>query len=217
MFNIDLKVTKFNSPYNWVNITDLFTPEDGKLLAEDYPTDNYRTITANSNRQYNYDVRALVSFKGKVENSPNIWNRLGEYLVSQEYKNFILQSTDIDVAGLPVEANIYKYAKNCFMDAHTDLDTKVLTHVIYFNNQWDENNGGCLNILKSKDIKDVTNKITPVIGNAVILIRSNNSWHSVEQTTCDKSRRSVTVTFYKKGSGSPMWRGEKYNYHSNTL
>jgi len=119
------------------------------------------------------------------------------------------------VLDLPVEVNVYKYAKNCFMDAHQDLNIKVLTQVIYFNDEWDEKNGGYLSILNSKNTQDIHEKVMPIVGNSVIIIRSENSWHSVEATTCEKSRRSVTITFYKKGSSSPMWIDPKYPLHNN--
>jgi|SRR5581483_8087982 len=217
MFN--LKYTKLNFPFDWINLTDLFNEKDAKDLAETYPKDHYRTITSNSNaRQYNYDVRALVSFEGKLQNEnclSDSWYRFAKFINSQGYRKLINEITRIDVSELPVEANVYKYAKNCFMDAHQDLNTKILTQVVYFNDKWNVEDGGCLNILKSKNTNDLHERILPLIGNSIIIIRSDNSWHSVEPTVCDKSRRSVTITFYKKGNHSPMWGQQSYLLHEN--
>lgn len=104
------------------------------------------------------------------------------------------------------------------MDAHQDMKTKVLTHVIYFNTDWLESDGGCLRILNSSDPEDVHTKVLPNIGNSVVIIRSDTSWHSVEKTRIDKSRRAITVTFYTEGAPSPMWDDQvQYDLHPNDL
>src|SRR3974390_445362 len=114
MFNI--KVEKFAAPYKWINMTDLFNEKDKQDLATTYPCDNYRTISLNAaNRQYNYDVRALVNFQtAQVENRVLLsksWAAFAGYLASKEYKKLISELTGIDVTELSVEANVYKYAK----------------------------------------------------------------------------------------------------------
>lgn len=219
MFNINANIEKFTTPFNWINITNLFT--DGNSLVDSYPTDSYRNIMVNSKeRQYDYDVRAIVRLNSKVVENRNLldphWQKFADYVISDKYRQFVEGITGIRTANLPIEVNLFKYSKNCFMDAHQDLNTKVITQVVYFNKDWQFDNGGCLNILNSKDVNDVHKRILPVIGNSVIIIRSENSWHSVETTLCDESRRSVTITFYKTGSQSPMWTQPTYALHTNS-
>lgn len=209
-------------PYEWLEILNTFSDENKKALSDSYPADHYRTISEQSHaRQYHYDARGLISLSGKlnqVEMLSEVWQQLVQYLNSKTYKDFIFRITGIQVAHLPVEANLYKYHKDCFMDAHQDMKTKVLTHVIYFNTDWLESDGGCLRILNSSDPEDVHTKVLPNIGNSVVIIRSDTSWHSVEKTRIDKSRRAITITFYTEGATSPMWDDRvQYDLHSNDL
>lgn len=215
IINDKAEINKNSVPYNWIEIKNTFSDVYKNSLTKTYPSDNYRTIFSNSkDRQYNYYVRALVSLSGNIQHKDSLsesWKLFSEYLISDEYRKFISKSSGIDVSKLRFEANIYKYHKDCFMDAHQDLSDKIITHVIYFNEEWNESDGGCINILNSKNERDVFKKILPVAGNSIMIIRSDNSWHSIDKTICNKSRRSVTVTFYKAGSNSPMWiQGEKY-------
>jgi hypothetical protein len=75
------------------------------------------------------------------------------------------------------------------------------------NHTWKESDGGCLAILRSGDERDLVTAILPVVGNSAVLVRSDRSWHAVQRVAqgSTKSRRSVTVTFYRPGSVSPMW------------
>jgi len=88
-----------------------------------------------------------------------------------------------------------------------DLEDKVLTHVFYFNEVWDERDGGCLTVLRSGDMADVERVVPPLVGNSAVLVRSPDSWHAVSRVRdgVRTSRRSLTVTFYRPGSLSTMW------------
>jgi len=82
-----------------------------------------------------------------------------------------------------------------------------MTHVFYFNEVWHESDGGCLTILSAGDMAQVVKIIPPLVGNSVVVLRSENSWHAVSRVRekCRSSRRSMTVTFYRPGSRSTMW------------
>ena len=78
---------------------------------------------------------------------------------------------------------------------------------LYFNETSDAQQGGCLHILWSSDSADVVAKILPVVGNSVLLVRSDQAWHAVSRGVqgCQASRRSVNVIFHRPGSVSTMW------------
>ena len=84
---------------------------------------------------------------------------------------------------------------------------KLATHVVYFNSTWNQADGGRLRILRSADTEDVAAELLPIVGNSVVIVRSENSWHCVSRVVnhAASSRRSVTVTFYRPGSISTMW------------
>ncbi|MCA1632539.1 MAG: 2OG-Fe(II) oxygenase [Acidobacteria bacterium] len=83
----------------------------------------------------------------------------------------------------------------------------MVTHVFYFNERWDETDGGCLSILRSSDMSETVMSVAPIVGNSVVLVRSENSWHAVSPVAgdCRRFRLSMTVTFYTPGAVSTMW------------
>ena len=88
-----------------------------------------------------------------------------------------------------------------------DLAEKLVTHVLYFNEAWNPDDGGCLEVLNSSNPSDVAATILPVVGNSALVVRSDQSWHSVWRVTksCRTSRRSINVIFHLPGSVSTMW------------
>jgi hypothetical protein len=82
-----------------------------------------------------------------------------------------------------------------------------LTEVTYFNEAWDEDEGGSLSILGSQNLTDVRASVPPIVGSSVVLVRSDNSWHAVPPVSKQSqiSRRSLALTFSAPGSVSTMW------------
>ena len=103
------------------------------------------------------------------------------------------------------------------MGPHFDLKAKVVTHVLYSNDGGEEPEGGSPPILRSADAADEAARVLPLVGNSVLLVRSERSWHAVAKVRkgCRTSRRAMTVTFYEPGSPSTMWpEGEAAPLHT---
>ena len=140
------------------------------------------------------------------------WRALVRDLLSPEYRSALAQITGRDLTLALMEINAVHYGPGAWLGPHLDLKEKMITHVLYFNARWDLHHGGCLNILRSANPDDVSARILPVLGNSALLVRSNQSWHSVSRVVkeCKTSRRSVNVIFHLPGSVSTMWPpGEK--------
>jgi len=112
-----------------------------------------------------------------------------------------------DLTTAPMEAYVCHFGPGAWLGPHVDLKEKIMTHVFYFNAAWDPKDGGCLNILRSSNMADSIAEITPIIGNSSVLVRAQNSWHSVSRVVagCQTSRRSMNVMFHKPGVTSSMW------------
>jgi hypothetical protein len=199
-------------PYRWARIDELFSPEEGAALAGSYPRDHFKLLSAHGGeKDYEYEARSLIRMGADAASytealSP-AWRSFAEDLVAPAYRNAMSLLTGCDLTDSPLEVNVFHYGPGASLGAHPDLPDKVVTHVFYFNESWDCGNGGCLSILRSKDPSDVAAKIPPLVGTSGVLVRSDNSWHAVEPVVrgSRRSRRSVTVTFYRPGSQSSMW------------
>ena len=135
------------------------------------------------------------------------WRALADDLLSSWYRAAMTKLTGLDLRSLPVEVNVFHYGPGAWLGPHLDLKDKLVTHVLYFNDTWNESDGGCLHILRSGDMNDVAAVVAPIVGNSVVLVRSDRSWHAVSRVAAadHPSRRSMTVTFYSSESVSTMW------------
>lgn len=213
-----------SEPYRWGFVDQLFTPTDARELVNTFPRDSFKTVRGyDGEKGYEYEARSLIhmgaSLPTQAESLSAAWQRLAGDLLSPAYREVISQFTGVDVSSLPMEANAFHYGRSAWLGPHVDLEDKLVTHVIYFNDSWDESDGGCLTILSSGDMAQSVKTIPPIIGNSVVLVRSSNSWHAVTRVreTCRMSRRSVAVTFYRPGSPSTMWpTGDTPSLHDYT-
>jgi SM-20-related protein len=199
-------------PYKWAFIDRLFSPADADALVKTFPRDHYKTVKGyDGEKGYQYEARALVGMGAESlsagEYLSPAWRQLGEDLLSPAYRAAMSRLTGLDLISLPMEVNVFHYGQSAWLGPHSDLEDKVATHVFYFNEKWNMDDGGCLTILRAPDMKEAVRTIPPLIGNSSVVVRSANSWHAVSRVRagCRISRRSMTVTFYRPGSPSTMW------------
>jgi hypothetical protein len=200
-----------SEPYDWAEVDGLFTRQGAAALAAAYPRDHFKTLSGHDGeKQFLYESRSLI---GMGATAPSFgdqlaapWIELARDLLSPEYRSAMSLLTDYDLTASPIEVNVFHYGPGSSLGPHLDLPSKLVTHVLYFNKGWNPADGGCLSILRSKNPEDVAATILPLVGNSSVLVRSDRSWHAVQPVVGGKkSRRSVTVTFYRPGSPSTMW------------
>jgi hypothetical protein len=201
-----------SEPYRWAFVDGLFSPADAEALVASYPRDNFKTVAGyDGEKGFEYEARSLIMMGAdaptRAERLSPHWRQLAGALLSPDYREAMSRLTGLELAGLPMEVNVFHYGRRAWLGPHVDLEEKVLTHVFYFNRDWDVADGGCLTILRSADIGQAARVIPPLVGNSAVLVRSENSWHAVSRVreSCRTSRRSMTVTFYRPGSQSTMW------------
>ncbi len=62
---------------------------------------------------------------------------------------------------------------------HTDSRTKIITVLIYLNQDW-ENDGGKLRLLRSQDLNDSIMEVPPNAGTLITFLNTTNAWHGHE-------------------------------------
>jgi SM-20-related protein len=199
-------------PYDWAFVDGLFAPADAEALATTYPRDHFKTVKGyDGEKGYEYEARSLIamgaSVPSYVEGLSPAWQQLARALLSRDYRGVMTKLTGCNLLGATIEVNVFHYTPGSWLGPHLDLKDKLVTHVLYFNQSWNTADGGCLTILRSSDMADVVAEVAPIIGNSSVLVRSEKSWHAVSRVVdgCRRSRRSVTVTFYRPGALSTMW------------
>lgn len=209
------KLTKqplHSQPFRWGQIGNLYSAENAAALAATYPHDAFKRVYGyGGEKDYEYQARQLVEMgTGRIVNAQSLspaWLQLAQELTAPAYRLALSELTDIDLRTAPMEVNVFHYGPQACLGPHPDLSDKLVTHILYFNDSWNIEDGGCLNILHSANPKDVIAVIPPLVGNSAVLVRADHSWHAVSQVvdSCQTSRRSMTVTFYRPDSLSSMW------------
>jgi hypothetical protein len=199
-------------PYRWARVAGLFSSAHAAELVATFPDAPYQTIVgADGEKGYEYEARLLVAMGDdrpahRGDLSP-AWELLARDLVSASYREAMSGLTGIELGAAPVEVNAFHYGARGWLGPHADLVDKIATHVLYFNQSWQPQLGGCLRILRSADINDVAVELSPTVGHSVVIVRSDGSYHAVTPVSAraQEGRRSVTVTFYRPGSVSTLW------------
>jgi hypothetical protein len=76
---------------------------------------------------------------------------------------------------------------------HTDSETKIVTALIYLNEDW-SNQGGRLRLLRGpNDIEDMIAEVPPDAGTLLAFRRTDNSWHG--HKPFDGVRRSIMLNW----------------------
>jgi SM-20-related protein len=199
-------------PYRWAMVGGLFSPADGTALATTFPRDHFKRLADYAGeKDFEYEARALTRMGEQTISGPETlsdpWRALANDFLSPQYRAAMSSLTGLDLGTVPLEVNVFHYPPGGSLGPHPDLRDKIVTHVLYFNESWNEADGGCLTILRSSSADDVAAIISPIVGNSAVLVRSDNSWHAVSPVlkNCRLSRRSLTATFYHPGSVSTMW------------
>jgi SM-20-related protein len=208
-------------PYRWAAIDGLFSPEDAAALAATFPSDHFKRLAQyDGQKDFDYEIRCLIRMGERSASRPrylsSAWRVLANALVSPDYRAALSSLTGLDLSTARLEVNVFHYPPGGSHGAHPDHRDKIVTHVIYFNDSWNDDDGGCLTILRSSDPQDIARTVSPLVGNSAVLVRSDNSWHAVSNVakSCGLSRRSLTATFYRPECVSAVWpRWDRVLFH----
>jgi hypothetical protein len=101
---------------------------------------------------------------------------MGE-LEGPDFRAAIERKFDIDLAGRPTMYTVRGFVRERDGSIHTDSTTKIITVLLYMNQDWDAD-GGRLRLLRSGDsLEDPIAEVPPNGGTLLVFRRSENSWH----------------------------------------
>lgn len=83
----------------------------------------------------------------------------------------------IDLEGLRHVVTVRAHSQKSDGNIHTDAPSKVMTALIYLNENW-ESEGGRLRLMRNeRDFDDYIAEVPPVAGTLLLFKRADNSWH----------------------------------------
>ena len=105
------------------------------------------------------------------------FQRLLDELESGELRATFEDKFAIDLSGRPTVTTVRGRCDASDGRIHTDSKSKIITVLIYMNENWGEA-GGRLRLLRSADdLNDIIVEVPPVAGTLLAFKRSDNSWH----------------------------------------
>jgi hypothetical protein len=118
------------------------------------------------------------------------------------FQALVAQKFGVELDGKPKMYSLRGYTRAKDGQIHTDSKDKIITVLLYLNQNWQQS-GGRLRILKNgHDVDDFVTEVPPDNGTLLIFKRADNSWHG--HHPFDGPRRSLQMN-WMTSEGSKGW------------
>ncbi len=163
-------------PFDFMVVPEFLSGEVLEQVNGDYPAIDSAANHALESLQYGPAFEALM-----------------EELRGTSFATALGERFDMDLASLPTTVTVRKFCERTDGNIHTDHKSKVITVLVYFNDNWNHEDGQ-LRMLRSKgDIEDYVAQVPPLGGTLLAFRRTDHSWHGHTQFVGE--RRMVQVNF----------------------
>lgn len=148
------------APYEWLVVPEFLRPESFADIVKDYP-----------------------KVPGPGSHPPSVLEIKGRFadlmaeLDGPQFRAIVEQKFDLDLSDRPTMYTVRGQCRAKDGSIHTDSKTKIITVLLYMNDDWDAS-GGRLRILRSgTDLEDYVAEVPPSGGALLLFRRADNSWH----------------------------------------
>jgi SM-20-related protein len=147
-------------PFEYLVVTGFLTPESIKAVNATYP---------HIEKGGSYPIASL-------EESMVIKEVIAE-LDGPEFQAAIEEKFGVDLGERPKMYSLRGHTRAKDGQIHTDSKDKIITVLLYLNEDWDQA-GGRLRILRNgRDVDDYVTEVAPDKGTLLVFKRSDRSWH----------------------------------------
>ncbi|HEX4892412.1 MAG TPA: 2OG-Fe(II) oxygenase [Hyphomicrobiaceae bacterium] len=147
-------------PYMYVVVPGFLPPESVKRINATYPQ---------IEKGGSYPIESLDAGMAIKE--------VIDELDGPEFEAIIGEKFDVDLEGRPKMYSLRGYTRAKDGQIHTDSRDKIITVLLYLNDEWKQP-GGRLRILRNgHDVDDFVTEVPPDNGTLLVFKRSDNSWH----------------------------------------
>lgn len=149
-----------SEPFNYVIVPGFLDADTVKSINATYP---------NIEKGGSYPLESLetdMMIKGVIDE-----------LDGPEFESTVAQKFDVELEGRPKMYSLRGYTRAKDGRLHTDSKDKIITVLLYLNENW-QHDGGKLRLLRNgHDVDDFVAEVAPDNGTLLIFKRSDNSWH----------------------------------------
>jgi hypothetical protein len=193
---------------------DVIPPATARRLVDEFPTDHFTPSerTGGGDKTYRFLVRRAVEKGRKLDNVASLspsWRALIDSLTGPDYLRAVGDKVGLSLANHAIDVGFFVFHPGDDISIHRDHQAKATTNVLYFSPRWEPSWGGMLKLhCRRPDggFEDIL-EIPPLVGNAVLLVPSAHSWHSVSAmaATAGSARLTLQVETWRTDSAA---RGE---------
>ncbi len=176
--NIDkLKSARIETePYMYTVIPGFLSPETVRAINATYPKIEKGGSYPVESLQPNMAIKAVI-----------------DELDGPEFEAVIADRFGVALAGRPKMYSLRGYTRAKDGQIHTDSKDKIITVLLYLNENWQQP-GGRLRILKTgNSVEDFAAEVPPDNGTLLVFRRSDSSWHG--HHPFDGPRRSLQMNW----------------------
>lgn len=108
---------------------------------------------------------------------PSTVQSLIDQMDGPEFERAIEEKFDVNLKGQPKMYSLRGYCRPTDGKIHTDSKDKIITVLLYLNDDW-AHEGGKLRMLRNgTDLEDFAEEVPPDNGTLLVFKRSDRSWH----------------------------------------
>lgn len=135
-------------------------------------------------------------------------------LEGPEFAEHVGRKFGLDLSECPTTVTVRKYCERSDGNIHTDHPSKVITVLVYFNENW-TNQEGQLRMLRSEsNIEDYAAEVPPLGGTLLAFRRTAHSFHGHKPFVGE--RRMVQMNYLKSGRLS-QWKQQIDRFGTRTV
>lgn len=160
--NIDkLKDTALQTdPYLFVAVPGFLSDESVAKINATYP-----------------DIAKGGSYPLDSLNTDMVIKEVIDELDGPEFEAAVAEKFDVELAGRPKMYSLRGYTRRKDGRIHTDSKDKIITVLLYLNENWPHDDGKLRILRSATDVDDYVTEIAPDNGTLLIFKRSDKSWH----------------------------------------
>lgn len=110
-------------------------------------------------------------------NVPPAVQALIDEMDGPEFEQAIEKKFNVSLKGQPKMYSLRGYCRRTDGKMHTDSKDKIITVLLYLNQDWNEEGGKLRMLRNGTDLDDFSEEVPPDNGTLLVFKRSDNSWH----------------------------------------
>ncbi len=179
------------TPYTFTVVPGFLDADSVRRINETYP---------NIEKGGSYPIESLEANMAIKE--------VIDELDGEAFQTVIEEKFGVELDGRPKMYSLRGYTRAKDGKIHTDSKDKIITVLLYLNQDWNQD-GGRLRILNNgTDVDDFVTEVAPDNGTLLIFKRADNSWHG--HHPFEGPRRSLQMN-WMTSEGSKGWHKVRHS------